>query len=105
MEEKKKRWRPSLTAYRELEKKVADLESENAELKKQVRERQCSKKANEIAFLKEKIVSLEKNADYMDKELKRLRIANKTLADELTESQGEVTYLLNRTLWERIMNK
>lgn len=24
MEEKKKRWRPSLTAYRELEKKLAD---------------------------------------------------------------------------------
>jgi len=41
MEEKKKRWRPSLTAYRELEDEVGGLKEQNRLLSREVANLRC----------------------------------------------------------------
>lgn len=79
MEERKKRWRPSLTAYRALE--------------------------DEVSSLKEEKMLLEKSNGYMEKELSRLRAGYESLEREVGDLEREVCYLRNRSFWDRVFNK
>ena len=79
MEERKKRWRPSLTAYRALE--------------------------GEVSALSEKNRLLEKSNGYMEKELSRLRAGYESLEREVGDLEREVCYLRNRSFWDRVFNK
>jgi len=79
MEERKKRWRPSLTAYRALE--------------------------DEVSSLKEEKMLLEKSNGYMEKELSRLRAGYESMEREVGDLEREVCYLRNRSFWDRVFNK
>ncbi len=79
MEEKKKRWRPSLTAYRKLEKEVSELKNENA--------------------------SLERSNQLMEEEMERLRGALDEAGDTIQAMDKEIYALCHRNLWQRILNK
>jgi len=79
MEERKKRWRPSLTAYRALE--------------------------DEVSSLKEEKMLLEKSNGYMEKDLSRLRAGYESMEREVGDLEREVCYLRNRSFWDRVFNK
>lgn len=79
MEEKKKRWRPSLTAYRELENEVESLYTKNS--------------------------TIEKSNGFMEKELTRVREANKVLAKINEQLCNELQYIKSRGFWARVFNR
>lgn len=95
MEEKKKRWRPSLTAYRELENIVSEL---RLKLTRYVpkEDRDC---------LMDKISVLEKSNSLMEEELNRLRGILNEAHDTIDAMDKEIFALCHRNLWERILNK
>lgn len=67
MEEKKKRWRPSLTAYRELEKDNADLRSHLLTL-----QQSNTLMEEELNKLRSKVELMKGTSDTLAKELHRL---------------------------------
>lgn len=67
MEEKKKRWRPSLTAYRELEKVNADLRSHLLTL-----EQSNTLLEDELKNLRSKVELMKCSSDTLANELHRL---------------------------------
>ena len=79
MEEKKKRWRPSLTAYRALQSENNDLQVENRALKS--------------------------SNGYVEKELNRLRCRIIDLEKDNEVLNFEISQLRKRDLWERIWNR
>ena len=79
MEEKKKRFRPSLTAYRALENEVSQLNE-----------------ANKL---------LEKSNKYMEEEAIRLRKENEDLEKDVLDLKKELKNLRNRSFFERLLNK
>lgn len=77
--EKKKRWRPSLTAYRALQR--------------------------ENEGLKEKLDMAERSNKYMEDERKRrnaIKDNSKRIIDEL---KRELEYIKNRGFWARVFNR
>jgi len=95
MEEKKKRWRPSLTAYRELENLVSELKEENARL--------ISK--DESDRLKDKISVLEKSNKLLEEECDNLRGKLEEAGSTIDAMDKEIFALCHRSLWARIFNK
>lgn len=79
MEEKKKRFRPTLTAYRALE--------------------------NEVSRLNEDKKLLEKSNKYMEDETIRLRQVVNEQDAEILKLQTELNNLSTRGFWARLLNK
>ena len=96
MEEKKKRWRPSLTAYRE-------LESENGKLKAERFQFEDMRVQCEAVIDKNRV--LEQSNKLMEKELETLREQAKGATVDYNKARREVLWLRNRNLWQRIINK
>lgn len=79
MGEKKKRWRPSLTAYRSLEKEVAELKTQ--------------------------VETLEKSNGFMEMELQRMQTKADGACQDYHRARREVLWLRSRNLWQRIVNR
>lgn len=119
-EEKKKRWRPSLTAYRALEAKVAEYES-CKDLKKLKDDYDLLRnRFNDLAEKKklmaddfkerEEKMTIEKNAleksnGLLEKEIKRLRELVEGYDRDIINLKAENARLKNRTFWQRLFNK
>lgn len=86
MEEKKKRWRPTLTAYRELEKKLESQIDGTSQLVKD-----CDLWREKYQILKKKYDELSAGHDRLAEECKNLRAENDRL-----KSRGFIDRLLNR---------
>ena len=102
MEEgKKKRWRPSLTAYRALESEVCELrrklsrknESDDTVPVKSYRE------------LKEKLKTVESSNVLLEEEVNRLRRTSYKLSKKCIEKDDRIEELLNRGFWDRVFNR
>ena len=120
MEEKKKRWRPSLAQYRELEKK---LESQIDGTSKLVadcdgwREKYRNllddiSKGNVDVVLKDHIDSLrcennalERSNEFMSREIGNLRDTNKAVIQENKDLRDELFRLKSRGFFARVFNK
>ena len=100
MEEKKKRFRPTLTAYRALENEVSELR-EQLSLSEQSR----SKLGEDYKYLKYELQSQRE----VTAESIKARERWKNTCDELIETRknltAEVERLRSRSLWQRIWNK
>ena len=106
MAEQKKRWRPSLTAYRELEKQLAYANEQCLNL------RNTRISADESEKLKERIKELEsenttlaKSNDWADKELKNIRSHNKRIENENKTLKEDMEVLKSRGFWARVFNR
>ena len=77
--DKKKRWRPSLTAYRALERVITELREKNA--------------------------TLEASNGFMEKELNRVRELNRSLEKMKNALNDELHVLKSRGFWARVFNK
>jgi len=113
MEEKKKRWRPSLTAYRELEKKLESQIEGTSQLVKDCdawREKYRGvvdgyvpvSKYNDLLA---KNNTLEQSNKLMEDELNRVREANVSLGKKCAELSNKLSELLSRGWFARLFNK
>lgn len=105
--EKEKRWRPSLTAYRELEKK---LEKQLEGTSRLVRE--CDiwrEKFRTLLAERDKLAAnvrqLEQVNTLQAAEMKVLRRKGDEFASLACERAGEIKRLRSRGLWSRIFNR
>ena len=102
-EEKKKRWRPSLTAYREQEETIHRQCVELDEWREKYRE---LKSADAVAYQKvvgERDQQIHYNS-LKDKELENMRLSNDSLRKEIVELKDEVYSLEHRGFWSRLFN-
>ena len=109
MEEKKNRFRPSLTAYRALENENSLLKEENAKLKSVSEIPEIVRITNEQLTtenksLREKKETLERSNKLMEDELARLREANYELSKMNKQLSRECQYLQSRGFWKRLFN-
>jgi len=106
MEEKKKRWRPSLTAYRALENEVSELKEKISMLSKRKCSDDCVKVLrdhiealeNENSTLKRSNELMEKGRNVLNSDMATLKKENEALYDELC-------LLKCRWFWSRLLNK
>ena len=106
MEEKKKRWRPSLTEYRKLEKDRDSWQEKYLDLKENtLPEYDRIASENRVKDLQGKIAQLEQSNALMEDELNRVRNANRQLSKFNDDYKLQITALKNRSLWKRIINK
>lgn len=111
MAEKKKRFRPTLTAYRELEKKVNELkiDLEHAVfVSNEVRNAndRLSRELNTVkSSCKDEISTLEKSNELMEQELTHLRKVNASLRRECKKLGSELLAVRSRGFWARVFNK
>lgn len=112
-EKKKKRWRPSLAAYRELEevihRQVMELDGWREKYRKLLGQKAGRQgkvfSEEEYNDLLSKKNTAELSNGYMEQQLESVRDANETLR-ELNESLCvEVDYLKNRGFWARVFNR
>ena len=89
MEEKKKRWRPSLTEYRKLESEISTLKAELSRYEGM--RAQYEKAINENSTL--------------EKEKESLREQARGATVDYNKARREVLWLRERNLWQRIVNK
>lgn len=100
MEEKKKRWRPSLTAYREMQRQV----EEALVLLKDARKELVSGKAF-VDKMKAENEALMRSNSMMEKELSLQREMNDELNRLNEKLRDELFDLKNRGFWARVLNK
>ena len=105
----KKRFRPTLTAYRALENEVSLLKEENANLKSVSNIPEVVRIANdrlttENKSLREKNETLKQSNELMEDELARLREANYELSKINRQMSRECQYLQSRSFWKRLFN-
>lgn len=123
MEEKKKRWRPSLTAYRELEKKLAEQIEGTSQLVKDCdawreKYRELKKKYDDALHVRNDVVprkvhqelvtenrTLVESNKLMEEELNRVRDANVSLGKKCAELNNKLSELLSRGWFARLLNK
>jgi len=108
MAETKKRFRPTLTAYR-------DLESENSELKEKLAKYEQVQGKMKVHIegivrtendkLKAENSVLEKSNKLMEQELKRLRKTNVSLKEECKYLDSELLAIKSRGFWARVFNR
>ena len=98
MAEKKKRWRPSLTAYRALENEVSELKEQLALATK-------GSAFKELKALREKYDTLEKSNKYLEDIRDALVVENESLVKENEMLKFENTRLKKRGFWARVFNK
>ena len=99
MAEKKKRWRPSLTAYRALENEVSELKEQLAHATN------GSSASKELKALREKYDTLEKSNKYLEDSRDALIVENESLVKENEILKFENTRLKERGFWARVFNK
>lgn len=100
MEEKKKRWRPSLTAYRSLEGELSEMREQCMIL------RQADAcRSDEMRILRSRLAASERSNTLLADEIERLRNSSRELTDENASLRAEVSRLKSRSLWKRIMDK
>ena len=120
MDEKTKRWRPSLTQYRELQAKldeqiegtsliVADCHGWRAKYRSIIEE---ISKGNDKKVLRDHIEALEcenrtlrHSNEMMETELDKMRASDNEFARENRELRDEVFCLRNRGFWARGFNR
>ena len=120
MDEKTKRWRPSLTQYRELQAKldeqiegtsriVADCDGWRAKYRSIIEE---ISKGNDKKVLRDHIEALEcenrtlrHSNEMMETELEKMRASDNEFARENRELRDEVFCLRNRSFWARVFNR
>lgn len=114
MEEKKKRWRPSLTAYRELEKKLESQIEGTSQLVKDCDawlekycklEKKLQEATDDFNDLNGDKKILEHSNKLMEDELKRVREANESLGKKCAELSNKLSELLSRGWFARLLNK
>lgn len=108
MAETKKRFRPTLTAYRA-------LESENSELKEKLAKYEQVQGKMKVHIegivraendkLKAENSVLEKSNELMEQELTHLRKVNASLRRECKELGSELLAVRSRGFWARVFNK
>ena len=131
MEEvKKKRFRPTLTAYRELEEQVRALTESNTQLQEKYRKQlsintessikitELEKKCRDAESVRNDVVSkwsyeelltkcdtLEKSNKYADDCISRLQNELSAMTKESEKYHTRCNRLLNRSFFERVFNK
>jgi len=120
MEEKKKRWRPSLAQYREMERKleeqiegtsriVAECDGWREKYRKMVKEvsKNCVDKVlkDRIDTLERENDTLSRSNEFMASELNSIREQDSSVAQENQELRDELAYLKRRGFWARMFNK
>ena len=122
MSETKKRWRPSLTAYRELQKQLSEVnvlldeekttsEARLVEIERLKRELSdamsvCdSVSKKEYEKLKTEIISFKRSNELMDAELEIMRKKFGDMCQIADERSAEIGRLKSRGFFERLFNK
>lgn len=104
--EKKKRWRPSVTAYRQLEEQCRLLSAEVVTLKED-RDGLLSRvrvSDDALSRLQSSNDTLEKSNICLDKEVKRLRVVNDNLNEKISSLQVGACGCRKRGFWARLFN-
>lgn len=101
MAEKKKRFRPTVTAYRALEDENSKLKEEIARLKQFRNDLVPLEKYNEV-LAKNKV--LEQSNTLMEAELGRLQRANIQLGKMVAKFSNELLVIKSRGFWARVFN-
>jgi len=99
----KKRFRPSLTAYRALENEVSELKEEIVR-HETMRVKYCGL-VDDNESLRRKNTTLEKSNDLMAMELDRLREANEQLSKINVQLNSDIQHLQSRGFWKRLFNR
>jgi ribosome recycling factor len=111
--EQKKRFRPTLTAYRALENEVMELrKSVDTDLVakcKKLKEELTEVRANCVHTsifdeMVNKNRTLEQSNKHLEDEINRLREHVNGATDDYHKARREVLWLRNRNLWQRIIN-
>ena len=122
MSETKKRWRPSLTAYRELQKQLSEVnvlldeEKTTSEarlveidsLKRELSDAMSvcdSVSKKEYEKLKTEIISFKRSNELMDAELEIMRKKFGDMCQIADERSAEIGRLKSRGFFERLFNK
>ena len=122
MSETKKRWRPSLTAYRELQKQLSEVnvlldeEKTTSEarlveidsLKRELSDARSvcdSVSKKEYEKLKTEIISFKRSNELMDAELEIMRKKFGDMCQIADERSAEIGRLKSRGFFERLFNK
>ena len=100
MEEKKKRFRPSLTAYRALENEVSELR-EQLSLSEQSRH----KLSEDYKRLRDELQSQRELTAECIKARDRWKCSCEDLVASKRELSEEIGRLRSRSLWQRILNR
>jgi chromosome segregation ATPase len=100
MSEKKKRFRPTVTAYRELERLVTELRS-RLESSRQY----CDELKEKVSSLESRNRVLEQSNGLVSGEIDRLRNVNNAVGNRCSALRKEIYELKNRSLWDRIFNR
>ena len=100
MEEKKKRFRPSLTAYRALENEVSELR-EQLSLSEQSRH----KLSEDYKHLRDELESQREQSAESIKARDRWKRSCEELLSSKRELSEEIGRLRSRSLWQRILNR
>lgn len=98
MAEKKKRWRPSLTAYRALENEVSELKEQLALCKH-------GELSEEVKELRHRNETLDSSNKYLETSRDGLLEENKNLLKKNEELSFENKRLKERGFWARVFNK
>lgn len=97
--EKKKRFRPTVTAYRELEEELAETKQRlSNHLSANVRY------AEDIQKFSRQVSALERSNRLMEEELERVRKANTELAKLNCQLCKELQVIKSRGFWARVFN-
>ena len=96
----KKRWRPSLTAYRELEKKLEEQIEGTSRLVQD-----CDGWREKYMNIREKNETLESSNRLMELELEKVREEDYSCEEYINDLQGRIFFLENRGLFARLFNK
>ena len=102
MEEKKKRFRPTLTAYRALEKEIDELREQNRLLARE--NKVLTDEVDGLCALRSENRALEQSNALMEQELTRMRSCVATLEKENDSLCEEVYALQHRGLLKRLFN-
>lgn len=107
MAEKKKRWRPSLTAYRELEAKVNELSEKERKCYEDyiMLEKRYQEKEKQVKSLQSKVATLEASNMHMEDGIIAEREQRKEAEKQLDKARNEYKALKDRTFWKRVFNK
>ena len=100
MEEKKKRWRPSLTLYRSV---VDELSEAKEQLSLQAQGEKCLRE--ELRQSKEKLKVLDRSCDLMSAELTRVRDELVEKNKIIAERNYEIVCLRKRGFLARLFNR
>lgn len=105
MSEKKKRWRPSLTAYRALERENEELRLKSAGGYDRALEAERDDLRERIGELEKEYYDLTREKEAVEAELCRMTAKANELDADYGHLRQELKRLRDRGLWERILNR